>query len=231
MTFGINYKAAPEDIALVGIWEPKAGESTEWCVTLLDVRRVEGDGGYTLYGKLVNSTGNVLHKVDKATKYARKNDYQGRVSFSAPKEGGHLLQRALYNLMSVIDFSSPICLTIALSTNGHAKTFADKVYESPVPGQPPLALDDAALLAFALKVGALSYSPYTGESLFEESELVSRKGDEKSGSGTKFKSPREAMEDRLVLVNHLNKTLNPGIDLMDALLNDAFYRLASIVVR
>lgn len=231
MTFAINPLADNETINLCSIWAPKEGESTNWSISMLDVRMIKGDGGITLYGKLINHTGNVLYKKDrsKESKWQKASDFQGRVSFSISDESTATLQKAARNILSVIDYSTPQCLTLALANDAMAKTYADKLYESPIPGQDAIALNDESLLAIARKACAVTTSAYTGESLFKEEELVSRKGD--TGTFTKGKSPKEQMDDRIDCLTELGNRLHPGMAIMDLVADDLFYRYASLVIK
>jgi hypothetical protein len=232
MTFAINPLVDSETINLCSIWPPKDGKTPNWSISMLDVRLIKGDGGITVYGKIINHTGDVLHKKDrnKETKWAQASDFQGRVSFSIADESSVLLHKAARNLLSALDFSTPKCITLALASGDPiTKAYAEKLYESPIPGQDSIALNDESMMAIAKKAGAIVISDYTGESLFKDEELVSRKGD--TGTFSKTKSPKEQMDDRIDCLTELGNRLHPGMAIMDLIADDLFYRYASLVIK
>lgn len=228
MTFAIMPPAQGETIHKCTVWPAKDGKTPSFTLSLLDVRLVDGNEGVTVYAKVANHTGDVLFKKDKESKFAPANDFQGRITFSVGNDCEILGLKAMKTLLKVVDFSSgPQCVTLAIGTDKVTEAYALRTYTDPMSGQ-KVELTDDKVKILAANSNSLSFSPYVGESLFKNEELVSRKGDKPFEPK---KTPMEYMDDRIACLDELAKRHNPDATVLDCVADDLFYRYASLVIR
>lgn len=167
-------KAEKNGLYRADIWD-KEGRPYNWEVTIRHYRIVTDKEGLTLYGYLSDSSGDFAVKSADNERWQIGKKHNGLIYLPIEalirERDDAPVKKAIYNLLNAF-YSNAIdgnSFTLSLSiSNTVMESLSTREYFHPL-SHATIALNDAQLIALAIKSGALKFFSAPGEQSFQES--------------------------------------------------------------